>query len=562
MSLLDTFFFSFAFVAVALALVRRPVKAPWAGDRITSDSKVFWIFCGALFLVFAAVRVWRFGEVPGGMNQDGAMAAVDAYALSLYGTDRFGMWLPAHFTAWGYGQMSVLLSYVMVPFIKIFGLSAFSARLPMLLVSLAAGAVLFRFVWRVCGKSAAAVALFFLAINPWHIMQSRWALDCNLLPHMVLFGIFCLYLGLWRKGFLYLSMVFFGLAMFTYGIAWFAVPILLVMLCAYLLRTKLIKVREAALCAAVFLVTALPVILVMIVNFFGLESIETPLFTAAYFSDSVRASDLLFFSPEPLAQLWKNLGSFANCVLLQRGDPLWNAVPGFGTIYLFSMPFAVAGVFAVRHLLKALDPKRRAGLWFVLLWGVIGAIVGIFVNDVNINRINLIFYPLILLCALGLWFVLFVKTRKEAMAAMLAGVYLLSFGRFSASYFGETNTALSAQFMDGFGQAAAFIDERWDGPIYVTAYTQAPGYGHVTTILVQFHLALDPAYVRGETPKEGTALPYSERYQTTKFAAEGVDPGAVCIFNQYERGLFEGGGFTLYDFGGFGVAVPETIRLE
>lgn len=81
--------------------------------------------------VFVAVfiRVYRFGQVPGGFNQDGAMAAVDAKALAEYGTDRFGMRYPVHLTAWEYSQMSSLLSYLMIPFIKIFGLVPFAVRL-------------------------------------------------------------------------------------------------------------------------------------------------------------------------------------------------------------------------------------------------------------------------------------------------------------------------------------------------------------------------------------------------------------------------------------------------
>ena len=83
-----------------------------------------------LLLLFACViavfiRVYQFGSVPAGMNQDGAMAAVDAKALADYGTDRLGMRFPVHLTAWGFGQMSALLSYLMIPCIKLFGLSVF-----------------------------------------------------------------------------------------------------------------------------------------------------------------------------------------------------------------------------------------------------------------------------------------------------------------------------------------------------------------------------------------------------------------------------------------------------
>ena len=49
------------------------------------------------------IRAFHFGISPVGIHQDEAMAAVDALALSKYGTDRFGMPYPVHFTAWGYG---------------------------------------------------------------------------------------------------------------------------------------------------------------------------------------------------------------------------------------------------------------------------------------------------------------------------------------------------------------------------------------------------------------------------------------------------------------------------
>ena len=71
------------------------------------------------------------------------MGAMDAWALSKYGTDRYGTFLPVHFEAWKYSQMSVLLSYCMVPFIKVFGFSTVTVRLPMLLVSCGAVALVY-----------------------------------------------------------------------------------------------------------------------------------------------------------------------------------------------------------------------------------------------------------------------------------------------------------------------------------------------------------------------------------------------------------------------------------
>lgn len=147
-----------------------------------------------------AIRSIGFGSIPGGFNQDGAMGAVDALALATYGTDRFGNWLPAHFQAWGYGQMSVLLSYMSVPFIKLWGLNSVTARLPMLLASVAGAGALYGLVKDIFGSRAGVVTLVCVAIAPWHFMQSRWALDCNMFPHMFILGLFFLNRGLKKAG--------------------------------------------------------------------------------------------------------------------------------------------------------------------------------------------------------------------------------------------------------------------------------------------------------------------------------------------------------------------------
>ena len=141
---------------------------------------VFWAIFAAAFVV----RCIGFVSVPAGVNQDEAMAGVDAWALAQYGTDRFGIRLPVHFTAWKYGQMSVLLSYCMVPFIRLFGFSTFSVRLPMLLASCGSVALVYLVGRQLFSARMSLGVMLLAAVNPWHFMQSRWSLDCNLLPHI------------------------------------------------------------------------------------------------------------------------------------------------------------------------------------------------------------------------------------------------------------------------------------------------------------------------------------------------------------------------------------------
>ena len=134
------------------------------------------LFWGILLFAFL-IRIIGLDSVPTGINQDEAMGAMDAWALSQYGTDRFGMQLPVHFTAWENSQMSVLLSYCMIPFIKLFGFTLFAIRLPMVFASVMGVALMYHISKRFFSVNMSLAVMAFTAINPWHFMQSRWSLD-------------------------------------------------------------------------------------------------------------------------------------------------------------------------------------------------------------------------------------------------------------------------------------------------------------------------------------------------------------------------------------------------
>lgn len=105
-------------------------------DKIINNKKKYYIIILISFAIGIFARVYEFNKIVSSANQDEAMAGYEAYSLSKYGEDRFGMSFPAYFTAWKYAQMNVLMSILMIPFIKIFGLSTFTIRLPNLIISI------------------------------------------------------------------------------------------------------------------------------------------------------------------------------------------------------------------------------------------------------------------------------------------------------------------------------------------------------------------------------------------------------------------------------------------
>ncbi|MGN0981350.1 MAG: glycosyltransferase family 39 protein [Candidatus Limivicinus sp.] len=465
-----------------------------------------------------AVRIYRFGAVPGGFNQDGAMAAVDAKALADYGTDHYGMRYPVHLTAWGYGQMSALLSYLMVPCIKLFGFTAVSLRLPQLLISLLGLLVLYLFCRDSFGKGPALAVVLFAAIDPWHILQSRWALDCNLYPHFFLFGVYFMNRAMKGKKRLWLcvSMVMFGLCMYCYGIAIYTMPVFLLMACIYLLSRKRVSWGETLLALLVWLAVAWPFIMVMAINTFQWDTIETPLFTLPYFPNSIRSGDILFFSENIPAQLWQNLKVLVDTVIIQKPDLPWNSIGQFGNLYLFSLPFALTGLVWLWGKLKNSD-----GAVLLLLFFVTGIWCGLCTNNVNINRVNIIFYPMLCFTGLGLYAV-GRWVRVPFLRPGLAAGYLLAFCLFCGCYFGPYAQQIEGCFMKDFGEAVASLRDSTVEKLYITGKSQGENTAYVSQVLTLFYHETDAEYFQGKQEIPGL-LPYRERYTFANMDRIAID---------------------------------------
>lgn len=561
-------------VAICTYALLSKSNPDWNPIKILGNQKFYSIAVMALFLVAVAVRVWHFGSVPSGLNQDEAMAAADANALAGYGTDRFGTRLPVYFEAWGYGQMSVLLSYCIAPFIRIFGLTPVSIRLPMLLASLAGVYVLFRFAYRAFGRMPALVVLFFVAINPWQIMQSRWSLDCNMLPHFLLFSVYFLYIGLEKKAYLYLSMVFFALTMYSYGIAFYSIPLLLLALCIYLLIKKRIRPWEAAAAALIYFLCAWPIFAVVIINYFKLPTLKTGFITMQYFSGSIRMNDLIIYSKDFFNQLSGNLRSMADMTVLEKGDFNWNFIAGYGHMYLFTLPFVIVGLWyltrrsvsvakrAIAPVPVDAGPSDGTARYILWAWLAVSVFSGLMVNNVNTNRINIIYYPMILLASLGIWHVLFRAAPVKKIAIAVAVLYALSFAGFTAAYFGEHSKALANDFCSGLTDAVKYADGLDADVLYITADSRSEEAYTCSEIYTLIGADVDARYFQGVAQAKNRTtgkqlLPYKTRYQYIDFLEFTFDKpvGSVYVFNRDESDLFDPAEYDIKEFGNFSVAV-------
>ena len=147
-----------------------------------------------ILLLAALVRLWKIGVVPGkgAIWQDEAIAGYDAWSIMKNGYDAWGYVNPVYANAWGSGQ-SMLQTYIMIPFIRTIGLNSVAIRLPIALIGGVTTVILFGMLLGEREKHSLGaekrkiskeliLGMLIMAIIPWNIMISRWALDCNFFP--------------------------------------------------------------------------------------------------------------------------------------------------------------------------------------------------------------------------------------------------------------------------------------------------------------------------------------------------------------------------------------------
>jgi len=514
--------------------------------------RLYWPLCALALAVGVLVRVWEFPAYPHGLYHDEAMAAAEAISLLRGGTDHLGTPWPLHFEAWIYGQMSVFLSYLMIPSIALLGVTKVAIRLPTLLMALLALPVMWDFARRMLGKRFALIALWLTAICPWQIVQSRWSLDCFMMAHIFLFSVYFLHLGLRRKAFLYLSMVFFGLTMYTYGVALYTIPPFLLFASVYLLRKKRVRWWEVLASGGVYLAVAAPFLLIMAINFFEWGTMRLGPFTLQRFALSGRSADILLFADEAMTQFTYNLRYMLEVLLQNEGDSLY-AYFATRTLYTFSVPAIAAGIWLVWRA-KRTDTDGD-GVSIVFLWFVSMVICGLLTNFTSNQRANAIFYPLLFIMAYALYGAI---RRVPSFAPAIALIYALGFVVFVQGYFGDESyrNRNNDFFMDGYYEA--LVDVR---PMDCDVY-YVPEAGSSYTIVWAAH-EIESRQLQGEMPMYDMAGnemdDYAYRYIFTDYEDFEPDPWecAAYVVGQDTKRLFDPEDFIIKDFGQFASVYPR-----
>ncbi len=421
-----------------------------------------WMIAAALMVLGAAARLAYIGALPFGLNQDEASSGYEAWALLHSGMDRCGRRWPVLFISWGSGQ-NVLMSYLAIPFVALLGLSELSIRLPNALFGCLTLVVFWRLARRCGGERFGLLALGLLAINPWHIMMSRWALESNLFPFFLLTGVWLTVVARERPWALTGAAASFALSIYAYGTAFFFLPLYLILALVWL--RKDLRLWPFVVSLALFLVLALPIALCQLLNVLGMEELSFLGVTLPRLTEG-RQSAVSVFAGGGFSAAMENFRTFLR-MLWRGGDGLsYNALSIWrgGIFYFFGLPTALVGVGVSLFCRK--DRAEEGPLRIALLSGLLCA----FLIRGNINRLNMLWLPLIYFSAVGCH-ALFSRTGRWAALPILgaAACFLIFLNSYASAFGGEGNAA----YFPGLGEAIAAAEAEGE-TVYVTARVNQP----------------------------------------------------------------------------------------
>jgi len=513
---------------------------------------------GLLFLLIFTVgvlaRLWNFAAMPPGLNVDEASIGIEAYDLYKFGMDRNAVSYPVHLISWGSGQ-NAFYAYLLIPFILIHGLNAFAIRLPMALAGIVSLPLMYLSGTKLGGKQFGFLAMFLMAISPWHIVNARWAVESNILPFLFLAGFTLALYAAPRNYFFPAACVFFALSLYAYGTAYVGVPVFLIFAVPLLWRAKRIDLKQTLLGLAIFTALALPIALFILINTFDLNAIHLGALTIPRMPVQARYEAMAaVFGETPLRAMWNNTLIMLRLLWTQEDAFAWNFVPAFGYFYKMTSAFAALG-FLWLILPRKAESNAATERALLTLWLCAALAIGI-LHPTNLTRLNLIFTPILFCIA---FFIEALNARvKYALPVALAALSI-AFFFFTLAYHGvEYQKRTAAAFNEGILPAIAYASAKSSAPICFTESTYS------LYIYVLFHERMNPneyvstlEWISPADPADPARTPRSlGRYRFTLDSC-AQDPQAAYILLQKETPPNAAAEYKNKAFGKFQVFLPK-----
>ena len=381
-----------------------------------------------LFAFILHIGVFIYFMVKKPINIDEAMTVLNANSLAKSGTDILGEKLPIYFDTWLHGGQSPFATYLVAIMIKLFGYSLFVTRVPMFVFSMLGLIAFYKFLKEVIPENETLINIAFClaCISPWHLYSSAFTLDCNLLPHIAMFGMYFLAKGINSKKSKYFvfSMLFFGLGFYCYILSAIIIPVLLAVLFLILLIKKKVSFKNTIISVITIFIVAIPFILQGLVQFGIIENLNFLGFSISKMPYYSRGSEL------KLNNILENLGEGIISLLFTdiysfnaKGVNSFNFANSFGSVAL------LAGVITL--ILNKIRKRNDFGIFLkaVIISTLVSSatVCSLTFYATALYRYNIYNYIFIIISAYGIYSVskLFKKPRFKEVTSLLVATSLI-----------------------------------------------------------------------------------------------------------------------------------------
>jgi 4-amino-4-deoxy-L-arabinose transferase-like glycosyltransferase len=429
------------------------------------------IFCGIIF-VGALLRLIALGRVPGGLNSDEASSGVEALSVLRTGMDLWGNHLPVWFAAWGSG-MNALYTYFAVPVIWLFGLDSVTLRAVGAVFGVLTLPVAYYATRLYFGRQAALIVMGLLAVLPWHVMSSRWALDSNLAPLFFTLGLYTIGKALQAGGrWPILAWAPWAISIYAYPVTLYPIIPSSLLILIFFRRPILAAAGLWAAGLALAALIDLPFALFLLKNYV-LHVEHLPGEGALPFSVPVLAATRLSQLRQPfMVTVFNNLTFLIGGY---RDDAVWHQSRYFLPLTGAAPYLTVAGTVALAwRCVRARQPH-------VILIVAATIIVPIFVIPLQVTRLNWFYIPSLMLAAQFLTGLPAEYGRKLLVASgIYLALFLVPFYAYYLTSYNQEAMALDRTLGNGFrlGVQGALRTEaalaKPDEPLFVDIVTPQP----------------------------------------------------------------------------------------
>lgn len=439
-----------------------------------SDKTYFSLFI--IIILAALLRFMWLDKIPSSLYSDETDQGYNAYSIMLTGKDEHGVHLPVSLRSFG-DWKPPLPSYLMIPFVRLLGLSEVSVRLPSAILGLFTIILIF-YLTRVLLREQenrtkiALLSSYFLAISPWHILQSRAAM-------LIIVGLFFLTLGVYtffksieKKTLIFISAFSFALSVYSYyGLRIVAPAILLALLIRF--RKNVLYMKKEFILSAIFgLILLLPLLLsfktqpdvvlgrARTVSIFydqGVNLRKWELTTQDGISADTSVTRFFHnnFYMYSRSIIQRFLSHLDISYLLFVGDGYQPfQIPQMGILYIPDLLFILLGLL----VLYKYKYRDRSLIVYWVFASIIPAAFT-FVTPASNRTFNAV-VPYMVLAAIGIVYAVAKIQKKVFAASFLTAFYIFSFGYFMHQYFIDLPTYHADWWNYGWKQVVEYVNSQ------------------------------------------------------------------------------------------------------